>query len=123
MNQEVKNYSMQKMVPFLDNGQALRLEKVIEEVMLSEENQAPYEEDNDVLLDKFIASKKFEGRSLSTLEYYRFTIEKMIIGIPKNVRSITTEDLRLYLSDYQSNNNSSKVTILHLDMLRLNKVT
>ena len=76
MNQDIKNYIMQKMVPFLDNGQALRLEKVMEEVMLSEENQAPYEDNNDVLLDKFIASKKLEGRSLSTLKYYRFTIEK-----------------------------------------------
>ena len=68
MNQETMNYVMQKMSPFLDNGQTFWLEtfldngqtfwleKVLEEVHLQQENNAPYEEDNDVLLERFLSS-------------------------------------------------------------------
>lgn len=35
----------------------------------------------------------------------------MITKINKSIVEIETEDLRTYLSDYQINNNSSKVTI------------
>ena len=46
MNQEIRNYVMQKMSPFLDNGQTLRLERILEEVQLKQENGSDYEEDN-----------------------------------------------------------------------------
>ena len=39
MNQEIKNYVMQKMSPFLDNGQTLRLERILEEVQLKQEKR------------------------------------------------------------------------------------
>jgi len=94
MNQEVMNYVMQKMSPFLDNGQNFRLEKVLEEIQLSEENSTPYEEDNQELLEKFLAAKRLEGRSEGTLDYYKFAIDKLFEGIIKNVRAITTEDLK-----------------------------
>lgn len=63
MNQEIRNYDMQKMSPFLDNGQTLRLERILEEVQLKQENGSDYEEDNAELLEKFIAAKRLEGRS------------------------------------------------------------
>lgn len=94
MNQEIRNYVMQKMSPFLDNGQTLRLERILEEVQLKQENGNDYEEDNAELLEKFIAAKRLEGRSDGTLNYYRFTVEKMFEDIGKNIRAITTEDLR-----------------------------
>ena len=39
MNQEIRNYVMQKMSPFLDNGQTLRLERILEEVQLKQEKR------------------------------------------------------------------------------------
>ena len=72
MNQEIRNYVMQKMSPFLDNGQTLRLERILEEVQLKQENGSDYEEDNAELLEKFIAAKRLEGRSDGTLNYYQF---------------------------------------------------
>ena len=63
---------MQKMSPFLDNGQTLRLERILEEVQLKQENGSDYEEDNAELLEKFIAAKRLEGRSDGTLNYYQF---------------------------------------------------
>ena len=111
MNQEIRNYVMQKMSPFLDNGQTLRLERILEEVQLKQENGNDYEEDNAELLEKFISAKRLEGRSDGTLNYYQFTIEKMFEDIGKNIRAITTEDLRDYLSRYYTEKEVSKVTI------------
>ena len=111
MNQEIRNYVMQKMSPFLDNGQTLRLERILEEVQLKQENGNDYEEDNVELLEKFISAKRIEGRSDGTLNYYQFTIEKMFEDIGKNIRAITTEDLRDYLSQYYTEKEVSKVTI------------
>ena len=111
MNQEIRNYVMQKMSPFLDNGQTLRLERILEAVQLKQENGNDYEEDNAELLEKFISAKRLEGRSDGTLNYYQFTIEKMFEDIGKNIRAITTEDLRDYLSRYYTEKEVSKVTI------------
>ena len=111
MNQEIGNYVMQKISPFLDNGQTLRLERILEEVQLKQENGSDYEEDNAELLEEFIAAKRLEGRSDGTLNYYQFTIEKMFEDIGKNIRAITTEDLRDYLSRYYTEKEVSKVTI------------
>ena len=67
--------------------------------------------DNPKLINDFISAKRIEGCSEKTLKYYRKTIETMVDSIEKGIRHIQTEDLRSYLTDYQSKNNSSKVTI------------
>jgi len=66
---------------------------------------------NKELLDVFIGAKRIEGCSEKSLRYYAATIQKMITNISKPVREINTDDLRNYLSDYQSSHCVSKVTI------------
>lgn len=67
--------------------------------------------DNEKFLELFLSAKRVEGCSEKTLEYYRNTISKMLEIVAKWVKDIVTDDLRIYLSEYQSKNNSSKVTI------------
>lgn len=62
-------------------------------------------------VEMFLAAKKIEGRSEKSLKYYQSTIKKMIEKSGKTVKHITTDDLRGYLSEYQEENSSSKVTI------------
>ena len=62
-------------------------------------------------VEMFLAAKKIEGRSEKSLKYYKATIDKMTSRIGKTIKHITTDDLRFYLSDYQQENKSSKVTI------------
>lgn len=64
-----------------------------------------------MLVDSFIAAKRLEGCSDRTLVFYRNTIDKMLTSIGKNIKAITTDDLRGYLSEYQNSNMVSKVTI------------
>lgn len=70
-----------------------------------------YTEKNIKLLTMFISSKRVEGCSEKTLKYYYTTIECMLQEILKDIKDITTNDLRYYLANYQSKKNSSKVTI------------
>lgn len=66
---------------------------------------------NTKLINMFIASKRIEGCSDNTLKYYSNTLTQMLASLQKNVCQIDTNDLRFYLSNYQSTRNSSKVTL------------
>ena len=67
--------------------------------------------DNNEALDFFIAAKKIEGCSIKSLNYYYTTLVKMFDKVNVIYFSITTEDIRTYLSDYQENSGVSKATI------------
>lgn len=78
------------------------------------ERQAPDSQEtaeNGGLLEVFIAAKRVEGCSEKSLKYYDSTIRQMTDSVKKPVREITTDDLRVYLADYQKERGSSKVTI------------
>jgi len=66
---------------------------------------------NGKLLESFIAAKRIEGCSEKSLKYYDSTVQAMFADVGKAIREITTDDLRGYLSKYQSARGSSKVTI------------
>ncbi len=66
---------------------------------------------NETLLDAFISAKSIEGCSEKTLHYYRSTIEHLLAETAKPIASISTNDIRSYLANYQAEKQSSKVTI------------
>ena len=68
-------------------------------------------QENEHLLNSFISAKKIEGCSDKTLVYYRNTIERLLVTLSLAICHITTTDIRTYLSDYQEEHQSSKVTI------------
>lgn len=108
MNQEIINSVMYQMNPFLDNQQLMELKRVLENVINEDVSS---EDDSFELLKRFISTKKLEGRSDKTLKYYKSTIEKMLQAIDKNVKAITTDDLREYLTGYQSRLTVSKQSV------------
>jgi len=74
-------------------------------------NDQSNHEENDFYLSSFLASKRIEGCSEKTLNYYESTLDKLLSIVDKLIKEITTDDLRKYLADYQSKNNTSKITI------------
>lgn len=66
---------------------------------------------NNEALNAFIASKRIEGCSVKSLTFYETTMRKMFSFIPQVYYSISTEDIRNYLSEYQEQHNISKSTI------------
>lgn len=114
MNEELIQEIERRMLPHLNNEQLKELKNVLEDtlhgltVLPSVEAPKPKERD---AVDAFIVAKRIEGCSEKTLTYYRKTIETMISGIGKTPQQITTDDLRKYLTSYQVQRKSSKVTI------------
>ena len=115
MKQELMTDVVQQMLPYLDNVQLKQLKQVMEQTLYrykvtGMEGKAA-EDDSDDLVTMFIAAKRVEGCSEKTLKYYKTTIDAMVSFLGKNVRHILTEDLRTYLTEYQSRKQSSRVTI------------
>ena len=115
MKDELINEVLQCMLPHLNNAQLKQLKQVMEISLFNYDVSAAklnsVEDDSNVLIDRFIAAKRIEGCSEKTLKYYQTTITAMVYDLNKNVRHILTEDLRTYLTEYQSRNQSSRVTI------------
>ena len=115
MKEELIMEIMQCMLPYLNNDQLNRLKQAMEHTLfnydVSSVKEETEEDDSEALIDKFIAAKRIEGCSEKTIKYYRTTIMAMVSDLNKNIRHILTEDLRNYLTKYQSRNQSSRVTI------------
>ena len=114
MKEQLIQEIQRKMLPYLNNEQLLQLGDALTEalqgVSVSYEDTTPKKEERDAV-EAFITAKRIEGCSEKTLKYYRKTIESMLSTIAKKASQITTDDLRKYLTTYQTQRRSSKVTI------------
>ena len=118
MKERIVNQIVQGMLSVLNNAQAAQLKKVlaaafsdIEVIVADCSETAEDGTSNNKLEELFIAAKKVEGCSDKSLKYYTSTIRTMLDKIGKQVLEITTDDLRAYLTDYQVEKKSSRVTI------------
>ena len=104
----------QQMLPYLNNEQLRKLRTAMEFCLhgleITQTDQQQEQEQTDATA-AFIAAKRIEGCSEKTLTYYRKTIETMTAAVGKPVQRITTDDIRQYLTAYQMQRKSSKVTI------------
>jgi len=100
----------QKMSAHLDETQKNILHNTLVQCMI-EETAAESANDTQSYLKIFLAAKRVEGCSEKTIRYYDSTIRNVLTAIGKDVKSVTTDDLRVYLDEYQKRSNASKVTI------------
>ncbi len=117
MKNEIITEIMQKMLFCLNNNQSKILQDILEhtlfevDIIRKELNFEDSEECNQKFLELFLAAKHIEGCSDKTIKYYQSTIEMMCSKINKNIKNITTDDLRTYLTEHQNIKKSSRVTI------------
>ena len=107
MNASLINEIEEKMKVYLNSDQLEQLHQVLESCSgpdLADNNK------ND-LVQLFLAAKRVEGCSEKTVKYYDSTIRNAVKRIDKNIIQITTDDLRIYLDKYQTENKISKVTV------------
>lgn len=108
---------MQGMLKYLNNAQAIQLQRVLEkefgqvEILEYERKETEIENNNLKLTEFFLAAKRVEGCSEKSLKYYKSTIEMMLDALGKRIQEIETNDLREYLTNYQQEKKSSRVTI------------
>ena len=100
-----------------DSFSAGQIKKITKALQKSLENKEIIEtietqpKTNEAALAAFLSAKKIEGCSLRSLTFYQVTLQKMFFSIDKLYIFINTEDIRYYLSEYQSLHNVSKATI------------
>ena len=114
MKEQLIREVQRQMLPYLNNAQLKQLQGVLEGVLSGVELSRSAGMVDSAKVDTvacFINAKRIEGCSEKTLSYYRQTIVSMLSGIDKEPQEIVTEDLRKYLTEYQTNRKSSKVTI------------
>lgn len=100
----------QRMTPYLNDFQIDQLTDVLEICLQEYLAEADPVKQPDII-QTFLAAKRVEGCSNKTLTYYDSTIRNVLKSTGKSVQDITTDDLRIYLDSYQTNNGVSKVTI------------
>lgn len=114
MKQKLINEVVQGMLGYINNAQLQKLQQTLEHALFDKEIVESYnvqEDTSEDLLENFLSAKRIEGCSEKSLVYYRNTIQAMRDKVEKPVREIETDDLREYLTGYQKEKNSSKVTI------------
>lgn len=102
-----------QMLPYLNNEQQMILRSVLEKKLQNVtvgEGTIDHPHDQNAV-EAFITAKRIEGCSEKTLNYYQKTIQAMLSSIGRDANQVTTEDLRKYLTEYQVQRKSSKVTI------------
>ena len=114
MKQKLITAVVQDMLPYLNNAQAEKLQEVLLHTMWDYDislSDGKTEEQEQDLLALFLAAKRIEGCSEKSLKYYQATTQAMLDGIGKPIKEIVTEDIRQYLTNYQQERHSSRVTI------------
>ena len=114
MKQDLIKDIIQGMLPYLNNAQNEKLREVLQYTLANYdviERQQKVQTSEKNFVELFLSAKRIEGCSEKSLKYYRATIEAMLEKVEKEVKHIVTDDIREYLTDYQKNKNTSKVTI------------
>ena len=114
MKQNLINNIIQEMLHYLNNSQIMRLKQILEYHLFNYDliqKVNNYEKKKQNLLKIFLDAKRVEGCSEKSLKYYNSTIDLMLKKLDKDIMSITTEDIRKYLTEYQMSRKSSRVTI------------
>lgn len=101
---------LNEMSEYLSVDQMKKLQEVILRTF-SENELEKQQISNEEFLEMFLDAKRVEGCSERTIQYYKVTAEHMLSQTEKEIRKITTDEMRSYLADYQKRNNCSNVTI------------
>ena len=98
------------MAEYLNVSQMKKLQEVLLKNLAAEPDKQQAI-DNSQYLKMFLDAKRIEGCSERTLQYYRVTIEHMLVKISTPIRKMNTDEIRAYLVEYQQNSQCSKVTV------------
>lgn len=101
---------LNEMSEYLSISQMKKLQEVIVKTF-SENTVTKVNISNEEYMNMFLAAKRIEGCSDRTIKYYKVTVEHMLNCISSEIRKITTDDIRVFLADYQQVNHCSKVTV------------
>ena len=92
-------------------GDALTLIICKYDVNIKKHEVAVHNDSNLKIIKQYAAALKLEGKSDKTIYQYMLAIRLAMNGIYKNIRDITTRDIRKYLAEYQEQKKISKSSL------------
>lgn len=117
MKKTLINQIQMEMSGVLNNAQRQKLCDVLEhcffnlDIVALDSQALNHGKENVTLKEEFLSAKQVEGCSERSVNYYSSTLDNLIKSLIKPFNQVETEDLRVYLSEYQKRNNASKQTI------------
>lgn len=108
------NQVLQAMSKTLGSQQIERLKDVLEITFSNVEIFEKTESDAAIdisVIKTFLSAKRVEGCSEKSMRYYESTIRNALASVGKNVKDVSTDDLRQYLDEYQQRSGASRVTV------------
>jgi len=108
------NQVLQAMSKTLGNQEIERLKDVLEITFSNVEIFEKTESDAAIdasIIKTFLSAKRVEGCSEKSMRYYESTIRNALTTVGKNVKDVSTDDLRQYLDEYQQRSGASRVTV------------
>ena len=116
---ELTNNILEESSQYLKGSQVQELNKTLNkhfekyEIFVQQElrTNENYAEENQSILETFLSNKQLEGCASSTLYYYKMVISNFlkVVGMP--LADVTTQDMRNYLTYYQSINDASNASV------------
>jgi len=114
---EIINQILQKMQPELKESQYDLLKNTLDitlhpyDITNMETSVIVYDDFNTRILKQYLGTLRIVGKSTETIERYRLTLTMMVESLHKNIKEITTNDLRYYLAWYQEQRKVSGTTL------------
>ena len=117
MKERIIHEVLQDMVLYLNNEQLEMLKRTMNcifediEVIKTDKQITQAEKSNQDYMHLFISAKRIEGCSDKTLHYYIKTLQQFFAAVDKDIKRVSTDDLRNYLTNYRMQHSSAMVTI------------
>lgn len=116
---ELTNNILEDSSSYLKGSQIMELNKTLNkhfqnyEIFVQQEIKLHenYAEENQQILEIYLSNKKLEGLSPNSLYYYNMVISKFLEVVGMHLSDVTTQDMRNYLTYYQSINNASNASV------------
>ena len=107
MSNNLTNYQLE----LLKNILIIQFRDIKITILTDEMRKMEEKETNERYINLFLSAKEVEGCSNRTIKYYKEILQQLIYILKKSIKSIQTEDIRKYLSNYKEKNRCGSVTI------------
>lgn len=118
--EDLRRTILQIMQEDLDEGELHKLELVLDmnfndyNITKKSRELTVSQDPSYTIVNNFLGVKKLGGLSDRTIDHYRHTIKTLLDDVGKDVREITTNDLRQHLAKWQVERKVSTVTTNHM---------
>lgn len=113
----IKTYLIADLTETQINSVIIILSRELKDVVITNQKDLPSIDvvDNKKICNNYLATKKIEGLSDNSIRAYKFSINKMLTYFNYDIKTITTNHLRVFFAEY-----GKTVSLVTVDNIRRN---